>query len=215
MIPMNLIPRERILARRIRRARRAWLVSLGVYAALIGAACLLVNLPVNAESPRVRADLDRLAERLAQAERGAALAEKSIVEKRARLAAAKAVGEHPDWSIFLEAVARARHGEIVLESFDLTTTRVEIKARAPAPSATGSAPVKPGAKPKARTVYVVKLVGYSPAPGGVFAFARKLEGMGVFDQVNVKDTRAVALGAMPMTRFEIQATIPEPSEDTR
>lgn len=212
MMPINLIPLERRLARRVGRARRAWLVALGVYAGLTAAACLVVHLPVHADAPRVRADLERLAERLDLAERAVAVVEKSIGEKRTRLAAARAVGEHPDWSLLMESVARARKGEIVLENFDLTTTRVEVKA--PAQSAGASTP-KAGAKPKTKVVYVIKLIGYSPAPGGVFAFARGLEEMGVFEQVAVKDTRAVALGSMPTTRFEIQATIPEQSEGTR
>jgi hypothetical protein len=49
----------------------------------------------------------------------------------------------------------------------------------------------------------------------VFGYARGLEDLGIFDQVAVKDTRAVALGSMPTTRFEIHASIPEQSEGTR
>lgn len=211
MKPINLIPIEHVRQRRQRRIARRWAVGVGVYAFTVLAVCLLVNVPVSAGGSTTSTDLARLSEQLERAEKDKARLEKQVAQKRGSLAAAKAVGEHPDWSLLLESVARVRAGEVVLESFDLNTVKVEIK---PPATRSGSAS-KPPAQPKFKTSYTVKIIGYATAPGSVFGYARRMEGLGVFEQVSVKDTRATPLGSMPSTRFEIHASIPEPTEVTR
>lgn len=214
MKPINLIPIEHVRRRRQRRIARRWAIGVGLYALAVLVVCVLINVPASADGSTTRADLARLSQQLGRAEKDKASFEKQVAQKRSSLAAAKAVGDHPDWSILLESVARVRTGEIVLESFDLATQKTEIKPSAP-PSGSASSAAKPPAPSKFKTSYTIKLIGYAPAPGSVFGYARRMEGLGVFEQVSVKDTRATPLGSMPSTRFEIHASISEPMEATR
>lgn len=207
MIPVNLMPSHRIAARARRASVRAWCVGLSIYAGAIAGVGVLVNLPTNGASPRLQAELARLDQAAQRSGDANTRLTAVVADQRRRLDAARAVGEHPDWSVLLEHLARARGGRTTLEQVELKRESATITPK-PDPAPRGA---KPG-KPLVRTSHALLIAGHAATPGAVFEYARALESLGVFDAVLVKDTRNASLGSMPTTRFEIRATITEPDQ---
>lgn len=196
----NLIPRERRRTAERRRRTHAWLRFLRAYSILLAIASGLIMLPARADSDSLASTLSRLDKRIEFTGTETTKAKKAVADLNRVLAVAQAVGDHPDWSLVLEAVARARGGEVTLDSFELTTTHPEDK------------PAKPGEKPKpvSRDIHTIRLAGFASSPAAAFEFANRLDQLRFADSVNVKDTRPQTLGAAgaaPMTHFDIELLI--------
>ncbi|MBY0261074.1 MAG: hypothetical protein K2Q20_01935 [Phycisphaerales bacterium] len=206
MIPVNLLPAPRV-ARRAHAARiRAWSLGLSVYAALIAVAAIIAHLPSHGPSPRLQAELARLDQAAARSETDRTRLLTVINTQTRRLDAARAVGEHPDWSVLLTSIASARESRAVLEQIELKRDTVSATPK-PDPAVK---PAKP-ARAMLRTTYTLIVTGHAATPGAVFEYARALEGLRVFDEVVVKDTRNASLGQLPTTRFELRAVVAEPA----
>jgi hypothetical protein len=217
VIPINLIPIERRVAAAKRRRIRLWSTIAGAYAGAVLIGCLVANAPLASHSPQVQADLERLAQRTERANTEKARIEAQLTQQRRQLETARAVGEHPDWSILLDAIARAKAERASLDSVTLTSRLVEAKAAPAAPPSADAASGTPAPKPKPTptTNYTLRLTGFVVGPGEVFEFARAIEQLSVFDDVRVKDSRSAPLGAMAATRFEIEASVADAKEESR
>lgn len=196
----NLIPRDRRRASEGRRRARSWLRFLRVYGVLLAVAACLVMLPAHADSGTLSTALTRLDRRIETNTAALATLKKTVADLNRSLAVAQAVSDHPDWSLVLEAVARVRGTDATLESFELATSRVEDQ------------PAKAGDKsrPARRDVHTIRLAGYAVSASAPFEFAKRLGALGFADRVDVKDTRAAALGAsgpLATTHFQIELTI--------
>lgn len=202
MMSVNLIPKAKRLRQQARRRREQWIRFLRFYAIVLAGGCALAMLPAHAAPPSLDSSIARVDRRIETTT-------KALDESRRQLGAlgkqfdlARAVGEHPDWSMLLGAIARARADDAVLESFDLSLARVEDKGI----KSDAAKPPPPNAKPLQRDIVFVKLTGLCSSPASCFQFAHALEQLALFERVVVKDTRSQLLGAMPATRFEIEAT---------
>ncbi len=202
MISVNLIPKPRRERQEARRRREAWIRFLRFYSIVLAVGCALAMLPAHAAPPSLESSIARLDRRIEVTTKALDESGKQLSALSRKLDLARAVGDHPDWSILLAAIARARADDALLESFDLSIIKVEEK---PAKEAAKPAP---NAKPIVREIVVVKLTGLCTSPAGCFQFAHTLEQLDLFDRVVVKDTRSQALGALPVTHFEIEAFVP-------
>jgi hypothetical protein len=203
MTCVNLIPASRRQRQQSRRRRIAWVKFLRVYAIFLAICCGLSFIPAQADAPSLDSSLARVDRRIEA--RGKELDDlrRQSAALGKKLDLARAVGEHPDWSALLAAIARCRADLAVLESIDLSVVREEKKDK---PAAGSSAPAK-NAKAAARETVVVKLSGVCLSPASCVQFASALEQLDVFERVTVKDTRAHSLGRLNSTHFEIEATL--------
>ena len=201
MMSVNLIPRAKRLRQQARRRREQWIRFLRFYAIVLAGGCALALLPAHAALPSLDSSIARIDRRIETTTKALDQARRQLGALGTQLDLARAVGEHPDWSILLGAIARARADDAVLESFDLTLARVDDKSS----KSDAAKPPAPNAKPLQRDIVVVKLTGLCSSPASCFQFAHALEQLELFERVVVKDTRSQPLGAMPATRFEIEA----------
>lgn len=210
MRTINLIPVDRVRTSERRDRIRRWTTIVCGYAGITALACLVAHVPLAQHSPQAKIELERLAARAAKAADDRARLHERLVAQRRALENAKAVGEHPDWSILLESIARIRSDRAAVES--LTLTAAPLDQKPPTAPAASQAP-EAKAKPRKGTAYTLKLTGFVTGPGEVFDFARAVEQLKVFDEVRVKDSRSATLGVMPATRFEIEAVATEFKEE--
>lgn len=210
MTSINLIPPAHRQNQRLRARRANWQRSLRIYLVIMLGVALASQISVlSASNTQVVVDIEHVRKRLATtiAERDALRARVSQLGNQ--LDAARAVGEHPDWAAALTTIAVLRGDDIALESLDLSSTRSEPERRTNSSSTGSSASSTSGnaSQVSSRSQFTLKLVGAARSPGAVFLYARRLEDLGVFDRVAVKDTRSTTLGTASATRFELEAVV--------
>ncbi len=218
MIRVNLIPAHRRARQQARRRRAVWFKYLRGYTVLLAVGCGLAFLPARADAPSLESSIARIDRRVESKTKELDEIRRQSNALGKQLDLARAVGEHPDWSSLLGAVARCRGDLAVLESVDLAVLKDDKRDKpagasptpgspAPGSPAPGSPAPGKGARPAVREAIVVKLVGISASPAACVRFASALEQLDIFDRVLVKDTRSHALGRMSATHFEIEATL--------
>lgn len=212
MINANFIPPTRAHRARVRKLIRVWGIVLACYGGL-----LLIMLPAGrmAMALPTSADLD-MRERAQQREAAA----KSEIAKLAgtmsaladHIDAAETAGNHPNMALLLAALARARGDEAVYSRLALVVSQP-----APLPSSGGQASSSESASrtpptQRARQQLKVVLAGSAAGPSKVFELAQRLEGLGVFTQVTITQTRANTSAGEGATAFELEAIADELQE---
>ncbi|HEX2838422.1 MAG TPA: hypothetical protein VHN77_09875 [Phycisphaerales bacterium] len=202
---VNLLPQKRIGAIAAVRLARWWVLGSVIYCTVAFVLAGAYSLGVS----RRGAGNDNSAVIAARLE--AKRAEKQtltgrVTDLRKRVDAARAVGHHPDWSVFLRHLALARPASLIMDRCELK--RVETTTRTPA---------KDG-KPETSTTstrLVLVITGLAEQIGDVHAFVGQVEGAGVFDAVRVGETSVVpptSPGQPTLTRYTIQCELSEPQE---
>lgn len=190
----------------VRRRARAWSLGLSAYAAVaaLGLGGVILGTPrtqdLRAKVARVEMDVDTARKDLAQVSG-------EMTRLQRELDAARAVGEHPDWSIVLSLVAKAQRGrQVMLEHVSL------------APVLTKAAPAAPGKRkrqevkeqdPPVPIGYEVLLSGLAKTELDASRFALGLEKVGAFDRVTLVSTRAREVDDASYTAFEIRVELRE------
>jgi len=121
--------------------------------------------------------------------------------------ASRMVGEHPDWSLLLQAINLVRGDSVALESFDLRFTP-PVAAAAAAPAT--SPPAGTEAKPTVAAVserYTVNMRGIATDLSRVMTFVGRLEGLGVMERVAMKQSRAENNRGVVVTGFDVECTL--------
>lgn len=182
-----------------RRRARAWSLGVSSYALLVavGLGAVVLSAP---KGDGVRAKAARVQAEVAGARRDLALVSGEMTRLQRELDAARAVGEHPDWSIVLGLVAGVQQGrEVVLEHALLSPVLA-------APSA-GTRRRRTEPKPQDPPVpigYQVVLSGLAKTELDASRFALGLEEVGAFDRVTLVSTRARPVDSATLTAFEIR-----------
>ena len=184
-----------------RRRARAWSMGLSAYA-LVLAAALGVVLAAAPRSEGVRAKVARVQAEVDGARRDLAVVSGEMTRLQRELDAARAVGDHPDWSIVLGLIAGVKQGrDVVLEHALLTPVLPA------APQATGAKRRKTPTKaqdPAVPTGYQIMLSGLARTELDASKFALGLEQVGAFDRVTLVSTRARPIESATYTAFEIR-----------
>lgn len=206
---VNLLPAPRRIARRRRARVRAWSWIGAAYLLAVAGASAAFVLTTHEGGPRV-ADVDEAVARVAARRIEVAALEKELTAATRNWEAARAVGHHPDWSVLLGLLARAREGEVVLERCEL---------RADVPSA--RAQPQPG-----RRQYTLSVDGIARSQRAVPAYVLGLERLGVFESVTIIETRsrppdtgtsapADPAVAEDLVAFRVQATLADRASGAR
>ncbi len=194
---VNLIP-QRLIERRVRAHRiRRWVVACAVLFASVVAAW-------GVTATRSVENREELAAQLASArsvadERARLVAEAKSAHSAAarRLESARAVAGHPDWSVLLALLARARAEGLVLE-------RVEVRPLAGSDAqARGDAEVPRRSDPS----YQIGVRGVGESQSVVAQYLLALERVGLFESVRLRETRPRTIGARAVVEFGLDCAV--------
>lgn len=185
----NFIPRGRRERRRTNRTLRRWGIGLGVQTLVMcvvlpGGRLALTHASGVSTPEGVRAKM-----RLEAAEAERKSVRENVERVKREIDAARTAGSHPDWSLLLAALVRSRGEDAMLESIKVLVkpmAAAKPKDSKDAKSAGGNA----GAAARVNQQAMVEIAGIAASPGKVFEFAQRLELLGVFDRVRIKDTHA-------------------------
>jgi Tfp pilus assembly protein PilN len=175
---LDLIPAPRRQARARRTRIRTWSLVLGVYALTTAAgyvACFAY--PDSGQTALLR-DTRAVTEELRAASREMRAVRAQVAEAAGRLAIARSVRNHPDWSLLLAMLADSLADQIVLERCALLPVDPPAAA-GPAPAAT------PAQSPRA---FRFDLTGLARSQTAVSQFVLRLEKARVFDEVRLVQT---------------------------
>lgn len=189
-----------------RRRARAWSLGLSSYATAlaVGLGAVMLSAPT---SEGVRAKVDRVQADVDGARRELAVVSGEMTRLQRELDAARAVGEHPDWSIVLGLIAGVQQGrEVVLEHARLapvlpTPANQATTRRRKADTKVQDPPVPTG--------YEVLLSGLARTELDASKYALGLEAVGAFDRVTLVSTRARPVDNVTFTAFEIRIDLKE------
>lgn len=201
MIQFNLMPPARI--HRVLRRRRACLwtgtFALAMFGA-VGAVVASATQVRSAQWAQLDADIARAQARAEAARTEARDSELAYTQAQRRIEAARAVGEHPDWSLLLRLLAVLRGDSVVIES--ITIAPADVPDRARAPGGTPSPARTPG-----QGAYSIRMSGVAPSAWAVTQFALRLEESRVFVRVQQGDIQPRAVRGSDVRWFRIDAVI--------
>ena len=208
---VNFIPRAR-RERAARRTRlRAWAVGAAAYA-LVGVVALAASgTGAVVEDPSVAQELARLPNQIDTSRRALANLQGQLTEAQAKLDAARAVAQQPDWSVLLGLLAQSLGEEIVLTSCKLDSDPVEPERPAGAAQRPGTAAnLKPADAQLPRpdgARYTLLLSGLGRTQSSVSQFVLRLEALGLFGRVTILKTNREMFGEHESIGVRLEATI--------
>jgi Tfp pilus assembly protein PilN len=202
MLTANLLPmsRRRASAREDRIV--AWTIGIGLLACALGVATAAIRISTRSstaaatarELAGVDAELAQLATLVDESKSRAQKAE-------SHLAAARAIADHPDWSLLLNLLGTLRGDHIDLARIALGYGKPDANTNA---NTNANANAKPDARP-ARG-YWIRITGQALDQAAVARFAVRLEGAGLFDKVTLTESRKGA-AENALVEFQIDASI--------
>lgn len=194
---VNLVPAHRRIARRRARRVRLWCAVCAVYTlALTGA--------FGGASAAGRYDANEAEHRLREAEADVEQRRRQIITlvaeaERARrtIEANRGVGDQPDWSVLLSLVATILGDDAALRRCALEPTGTERNRRGQP---------RPEQRPKG---YTLRLVGLAQAQRTVSDIAIRLEQTGLFQKVELLESRRETLRGGDAIVFTIECVLTE------
>jgi Tfp pilus assembly protein PilN len=212
---INLIPPRRRWAKARRRLLRAWAGGVGAYAALLAAAggLLLSGALGGSTSLHPAAAIERekaATQAVADAQRQLVALRTTIARSQQSSIAAAAVTDSPDFSRLLAVVAHSLGSEVALDQCSCAATTE-------APPASVAIPLDPNSpRPQPAPVQrnlVLNLSGYGRSQAAVADFVLRLEGLGVFQQVQLLQTTQMATTDGDVVWFNLKCPLRGVVED--
>ena len=192
MLTANLLPmsRRRASAREDRAV--AWALGVGMLACTLALATAAIRISTRSttaaatarELAGVEAELSQLATLVSESKARSQRAE-------SHLAAARAIADHPDWSLLLNLLGKLRGDQIDLARVALGFRKAEANAKPDARQSRG---------------YWVRITGQALDQAAVAKFAVRLEGAGLFDKVTLTESKKGA-AENALVEFQIDASI--------
>lgn len=224
---VNLLPQSRLRAAALRLRVRRWIVGVAIYAAAMGAVCIAGLTHTGAAEEDTRLQLARAQQRLIDAELRTQENTAAATQLERSLAAMKAVGEHPDWSILLRLLASQLGDDMVLESVDIQQDAEKLPpspAAKAASDAAAAASGKPAEKKDATpamspggAAYTVRITGVGLTQQRVMGYASEIERLGkddvehggnpIFSSVDIKRTSSVDFAGRTCVNFVMECRL--------
>ena len=184
---VNLLSPARLAARHRRRRIRSWVVGVGMYAALLVAIWMGARVLTGGAGQTLASQIDRTERRITQSKQRMAALQPKLAEARTTLAASRAVGEQPDWSLLLGLLSK-----LLDERTVLTNCRLEPLDDAPR---TAEGP------------YRLHISGMGRTQVAVSAYMLRLEESGLFDKVTLVDTQTEPFRQGEAVGFRIECRL--------
>ncbi len=211
---VNLMPEPRLRAAALRRRLRRWIAGVAAYAVLMAVVCFASWTHAEAASDDVRFEIARATQRLIDAERRAQTNNQQAEQLERALAATRAVGEHPDWSLLLRLLAEHRGDDLVLRSIEITVAPTASAASASVASGPDADKAPPGST--GDEAYDIRVTGVGLTQQRVLGYAGELQqwgreasstAPGVFTSVDVKRTYSEEFAGRQCVGFEIECRL--------
>jgi Tfp pilus assembly protein PilN len=209
MIQVNLIPNDRLRATRRHECRRMW--------TMIGVAYLSLLLPIggavhvlsSGSTREMDAELAQLTSEISEAEESSAILRAELDDTSRLLHANRLVGVRADWGALLALLPKTMGDEIVLRELRLRT-------------AEGHSP-RTGRRSGTRSIHdgealgdrqiTLRMGGIGRSQNAVTQFVLRLEGLQLFRQVKLADTRREPLFEDDSVAFRIECVLNTETED--
>lgn len=222
MMTVNFIPARVLDQRRAHKRAVRWAGALGVYAAALLIAMVVLHAPEDQEESRLRDQAARAEAAESEARTQHLAIMRDLALKQRLLRASQTVGVHPDWGMLLRTVTDLRGDKVALTGIELR--REARKAPAPKPRTDkDKGPGKDAGKGDSADLdalsaddeaYAITLSGLGVTPTDVLSFVRRLEEQSPLREVVVVDTRSQKVGAGELTSFELRCRLSARQEDT-
>lgn len=202
MITANLIPLPRLDARRRQVRTRHWSWAWAGYAVVLGGLLVAAAMGWQTDRSAPEAELGSVLAEVDKNEKSVKQLRATIDSQRKKLWANLAVGDQPDWSVLLVFVKQTLGEEAWLRRFRLQT--LDIAAE------TDPKDVKVILKPAERR-FAMNLIGIAASQNSVSDMVIKLERLGLFERVELRESKRVREGgeenkfASERVAFEIEA----------
>jgi hypothetical protein len=177
-VRINLIPRPRMLRKRLRRRVRGWAAALAIHTVALGGVLALVH---STREPIVPPDDSGVRSRITQLTADFAQANQALTDARFKHAAALALTGHPDWSTLLALLGARLGDEVVVRDVKLAQSR------------------NPGARQ-----YTLDVRGLAKSQAAVSGFVSRLEETRIFDQVRLLRTGREPFLTDSVVTFDLQ-----------
>ncbi len=200
----NLIPAGRLLAARRRVHLRRWTVTCVAYLAVMLAAGGLCYAAWAGESEDPAAELPGALAEIAQTKQKIDVLQRTLTATQIELAANRSVGNQPDWSVLLTAIAADMGEHIVLRHCQLDPVGAD-----PAPVKAGREAPAPAAEltGAGQREYLLTIAGYGRSQPAVTQFALRLEANVLFDEVKLIQTTREPLLAGSAVAFRLECRL--------
>ncbi len=205
---VNFIPRARRELAERRSRLRAWTIGSAAYALLGAVVFAASGTAAVVEDPAVAQQLAQLPGEIDTSRRALRNVQAQLAEAHAKLDAARAVAEQPDWSVLLGLLAQSLGEEIVLTSCKLDSDALAGERPVPAQRAGAGTKASEPQPPRLTAArYTVLLSGLGRTQSSVSQFVLRLEGLGLFERVTILKTNREMFGEHESIGFRLEATI--------
>lgn len=194
---VNLVPRKRRAARRIHSCIRAWTVVGVAYIIIVSGACALVISATTPNDDPLQRDASGVAVQIAASKDRLTQTRAELANVTRHLAAAREIQGHPDWSVLLSLIAANRGDGLALASLELH----------PASSSASGSRDSQAVLSERPTSYSLRLTGLGKDYDQITQFAIRLETVGIFSRVVLKETLAKQLATRSVVSFGIECTL--------
>jgi len=187
---VNLIPSHRLECRRQRRRIQLWCVGCSGYGVVLGGLWLSVCVWYGSPDQAIAADLITVEARISDVSAAIDQLQPRLAAAEAMLAASGSIGHRADWTALLTLLADLLDDRTVLSACHL----------APLTGSTGSGPARD---------YALTLSGLARSHADASAYVLRLEESGLFDRVQLLDTRTELFVGERAVAFRIACAIHE------
>ena len=185
---MSQSSRQRVARTDQVRSWTYWLIRYGGLLLLAGVVCA-ASLHTPSSVPADQVELVEL--RAKESEQRQVALRAKLAEVRRLHDNARAIGEHPDWSLLLAIIQQARGSKIEIHSIELLPVAGPAKAKEANANATATnAPLQPAPPGPRPARYSVRLGGLAGDHSELAAFVLRLEALPIFVRVGLVDNRA-------------------------
>lgn len=206
MITANLIPLPRRLERQRRTRVRRWFAAWCAAGSLMASGVAGAALTWETSTGGVEAELAGVSTKALDVGGDVKLLAAEIDKCKKKLAANRAVGDQPDWSIVLALVSKVL-GE------DVHLRKLQVRIDAPViPAVIPGQPVEKKPLAAAEPTYIVRLTGLAPTPTAVSKVILELEATQFFTRVELIETKSADAsqsesGLQNQVMFEIECRL--------
>ena len=199
----NLIPAHRIITKKRRKRLRRWVGGCVTYCLVLIGAYGLCHAALGGDDMETTGSLQESSRQISQAKRTIASLTGQLTEVRTELAANRAVGNQPDWSILLAAIAGSLGDDIFLQACQLRPKDSKRTDRANRDKPSQGAPELLAAGQRR---YVLTVDGYGRSHAAMSRFMLRLESNPLFDEVKLVQNVRQPLLATHAIAFQIRCS---------
>ena len=213
---LNLIPAPRCQARARRARVRTWSVVLGAYALAAAAGYVACYAYPDGDQTALLRDARAVTEELRSSGRQMRAVRTQVAEAAGKLAIARNIRNHPDWSLLLAMLSDSLADQIVLDRCALVAVDSPAGGpdgpAAPAPPSAGRArglhPAPAAAAAAAGTRgFHFTVAGYARTQSAVSQFVLRLEQARVFDEVRLVETSLKPFLGGQAVAFQVECSL--------